>query len=45
MRLARLYRRYRRPDLALAQVERVLALNPNHSEARQLHEELKARAP
>ena len=42
MRLARLYVRYHRPDLALTQVERILELNPNHAEARRLHEELKA---
>ena len=41
MRLARLYVRYHRPDLALTQVERILELNPNHAEARRLHEELK----
>jgi Tfp pilus assembly protein PilF len=45
MRLARLYQRYRRPDLARAQVERVLALNPNHAEARQLREHLKVATP
>jgi tetratricopeptide (TPR) repeat protein len=45
MRLARLYRRYRRPDLALTQVERVLALNPNLDEARQLRQQLKLSKP
>jgi Tfp pilus assembly protein PilF len=42
MRLAGLYLRYHRPDLALTQVERVLELNPNHDAARRLHERLKA---
>jgi Tfp pilus assembly protein PilF len=41
MRLAHLYVRYHRPDLALSQVERVLELNPNHAEARRLRERLK----
>jgi hypothetical protein len=40
VRLARLYMRYRRPDLALTQVERVLELNPNHAEARRLRQQL-----
>jgi hypothetical protein len=35
--------RYHRPDLARTQVERVLELNPNHAEARRLHEQLKAK--
>jgi tetratricopeptide (TPR) repeat protein len=43
IRLARLYVRYHRPDLARTQVERVLELNPNHAEARRLHEQLKAK--
>jgi len=41
LRLARLYRQYGRPDLALGQVERVLELNPGRSEAWRLREELK----
>jgi tetratricopeptide (TPR) repeat protein len=45
MRLARLYVRYRRPDLALTQVERVLAMNPNHAEARRLRQQLKLTRP
>jgi tetratricopeptide (TPR) repeat protein len=43
MRLARLYQRYQRPDLALAQVERVLELNPNHADASRLRGQLQAR--
>jgi Tfp pilus assembly protein PilF len=42
MRLARLYQRYQRPDLALSQVERVLELNPNHAEASRLRQQLQA---
>jgi hypothetical protein len=42
MKLARLYLRYKRPDLALTQVERVLEINPSHTEARGLRERLKA---
>jgi Tfp pilus assembly protein PilF len=44
LRLARLYQRYHRPDLALAQLERILAINPNHAEARRLRDELKAKS-
>jgi tetratricopeptide (TPR) repeat protein len=42
MQLARLYVRYKRPDLALDQIERVLELNPNHAEAQRLRDKLKA---
>jgi Tfp pilus assembly protein PilF len=42
IRLAHLYVRYHRPDLALTQVDRVLELNANHAEARRLREQLKA---
>jgi tetratricopeptide (TPR) repeat protein len=45
LRLARLYRQYGRPDLALGQVERVLELNPGQPEARRLREELKPGSP
>jgi tetratricopeptide (TPR) repeat protein len=45
MRLARLYVRYHRPDLARTQVERVIELNPNHAEARRLQEQLKVSRP
>jgi tetratricopeptide (TPR) repeat protein len=41
MRLANLYLRYHRRDLALAQVEYVLKLNPNHAEAHRLRDKLK----
>lgn len=36
IKLARLYLRYSRPDLARTQVEQVLKLNPGHAEARRL---------
>jgi hypothetical protein len=36
MKLARLYLRYHRPDLALIEVGHVLDLNPNHPEALRL---------
>ena len=42
MRLARLYVRYHRPDLALTQVDQILELNPRHDEARRLQEQLRA---
>lgn len=46
IRLARLYLRYQRPDLARDQVERVLQQNPSHKEALQLAAKLKtASAP
>jgi Tfp pilus assembly protein PilF len=41
LRLAHLYRHYGRPDLALAQVERVLELDPGQAEARRLRDALK----
>jgi tetratricopeptide (TPR) repeat protein len=41
MRLARLYLRYHRPDLALSQIDHVLELNPHHPEARRLKAQLK----
>jgi tetratricopeptide (TPR) repeat protein len=45
LRLARLYRHYGRPDMALAQVDRVLELNPGQPEARRLREALKGSHP
>lgn len=41
VRLAKLYLRYKRPDLAREQVERVLELNPGHGEALGLRDRLK----
>ena len=40
LKLARLYVRYKRPDLAISQVERILELNPVHGEAIRLRHEL-----
>lgn len=40
MRLARLYLRYQRPDLAREQLAKVMEQNPSHSEARKLHRQL-----
>ena len=45
MRLARLYLRYRRPDLARDQAERVLEQNPGHPEALRLRDQLRTAAP
>jgi uncharacterized protein HemY len=42
MKLARLYLRYRRPDLASTQVEQVLKINPTHAEALRLREQVKS---
>lgn len=42
VKLARLYLRYGRPDLASAQIDQVLALNPNHPEALRLCDQVKS---